>query len=51
LGDGWFEQAVSDIGTLFEHEFPSSWTFTLSDVAQMTMPSMVMIGEKTASYF
>jgi pimeloyl-ACP methyl ester carboxylesterase len=51
LGAGWFDQAVSDIGTVFEHEFPAGWAFTLSDLEQMTMPAMMMIGERTASYF
>jgi pimeloyl-ACP methyl ester carboxylesterase len=51
LATGWFEQAVSDIGTLFEHEFPASWGLTSSDLESMTMPSMMIIGESTAPFF
>lgn len=51
LGTGWFDQAISDIGTLFEHEFPASWGLTSSDLAKLTMPSMMIIGENTAPFF
>lgn len=50
LAAGWFEQAVADIGTLFEYELHAGWDFSITDLTQLTMPAMVMTGERSAPF-
>ena len=51
MGAGWFEQAVADIGVLFEYELPAPWQLTMPDIAAMAMPSTVLIASNTIDYF
>lgn len=51
LGDGWYDQAVADIGTVFQHDLSSSWTLTLADLEAISTPTLVMIGDQTIDFF
>lgn len=51
LDEGWFDQAVADIITVFTHDLPSASTLTRADVEGAMMPSLVVIGGDSVAYF
>ncbi len=51
LRDGWYDQAVEDLGVLFNHELPAQWGLRMSDLAAMGMPSCVVQGEHSKAFF
>jgi pimeloyl-ACP methyl ester carboxylesterase len=51
LGEGWFDQAVADIVTVFTHDLPSASTLTSADAEGTSMPSLVVIGADSVAYF
>ncbi|MFN0093009.1 MAG: alpha/beta fold hydrolase [Acidimicrobiales bacterium] len=53
LRSGWFERAVADIDQFFEVELPAlgEWSFTTADAAQVTQPSLAVVGADSSELF
>jgi pimeloyl-ACP methyl ester carboxylesterase len=53
LPAGWFEQAVTDLPTLFAADLPSlgTWQFGQEQAAKITQPALTVLGSETAPLY
>ena len=53
LPGGWFEQALTDLPTLFAADLPSlgSWVFGPDQAAAITQPALTLVGSESAPIY